>query len=190
MKKLTVIIVSLVLLIACSKKSDDLTTSGPSEIPTTQSSQATRPFIATFNATVDANSPNPPTACSGNLPGFATPDFLLNGTATHLGQINPQTSRLHHVSCNLSVATMLLTTSVSVEIVSANGDVIYCTGNDVVNVANLLTGAGTTGTITGTWTITGGTGRFNGASGSFTINGLVNFVANSFSCECAGTISY
>ena len=189
MKKLTVIAVSLVLLIACSKKSGNLKISGPPEIPTTQNSQTTRPFTATLNAAVDVNSTNPPTACSGNIP-FAAPDFILNGIATHLGQINPQTSRLHHISCNLSVATMLLTTSVGVDIVSANGDIIHCTGNDVVNVANLLTATGTTGTITGTWTITGGTGRFNGASGSFTISGLVDFVANSFSCECTGTISY
>ena len=85
---------------------------------------------------------------------------------------------------------MLLTTNVSVELAAANGDIIYCSGNDVIDVSKLLTQTGTTGTISGTWTITGGTGRFNGASGSFTINGLVDFVTNTFNCECIGTVNY
>lgn len=189
MKKLTVILASVVLFVACSKNSDKLKPSDPSEITTNKSVQATRLFTATFNATVDVNSTNPPTACSGDIP-FATPDFLLSGTATHLGQVNAQISRLHHVSCNLSLATMLLTTSVTVELVASNGDRIYCTGDDIINVANLLTATGTTGAITGTWTITGGTGRFNEASGSITINGIVDFVTTSFSCEAVGTITY
>lgn len=188
-KTLSIIILSMVLLTACKKESDDL--AAPVSLNEgAHKSLAARPFVANFNATVDANSPNPPTACSGDVPGFGTPDFLLKGTATHIGQINAQLSSLHHVSCDLSVATMLLTTNVFVELATINGDLLYCTGNDAVDVANLLTGAGTTGAITGTWTITGGTGRFNGASGSFTISGLVDFVANTFSCECVGTISY
>ena len=148
-----------------------------------------RPFKATLNAAVDINSLNPPTTCSGVIP-FAAPDFLLSGNATHMGQINAQLSRLHHVSCDVSIVTMLLTTNVSVELAAANGDIIYCSGNDVIDVSKLLTQTGTTGTISGTWTITGGTGRFNGASGSFTINGLVDFVTNTFNCECIGTVNY
>ena len=187
MKKLTIIIAALGLLAACSKQSDDLAVPETSQNNSTQGLRQARPFHATLNAAADANAPL--TGCSGVVP-FAAPDFLLSGTATHTGLINAQTSRLHHVSCDVNVTTMLLTTNVTVDLVAANGDIIHCTGDDVVNVASLLTQTGTTGSITGTWTITGGTGRFNGASGSVTINGLVDFVANSFSCECVGTISY
>ncbi|HKR04462.1 MAG TPA: hypothetical protein VJY62_07485 [Bacteroidia bacterium] len=184
-KKLTIIIAALGLLAACNKQSDDL--SVPESSQNNSTLRHARPFNATLNAAADANAA--PTPCSGVVP-FAASDFLLSGTATHTGLMNAQTSRLHHVSCDVNVTTMLLTTNVTVDLVAANGDIIHCTGDDVVNVANLLTGTGTTGTITGTWTITGGTGRFNSASGSVTISGLVDFVTNSFSCECVGTISY
>ena len=189
MKKLTIIILSLTLFAACKKELNESITP-VSENFRAKKCKAAKPFTAIFNATADVNSPNPPTACSGDVPGFSAPDFFLSGTATHMGHINAQLSKLHHASCNLSVTSMLLTTSVTVEIAAANGDLIYCTGNDIVNVTNLLTSTGTTGTITGTWTIIGGTGKFNGASGSFTINGLVDFITNSFNCQCAGTISY
>jgi hypothetical protein len=194
MKKIKLIAVLIMFLSACQKDANDVNPVITGEASTSNANMgrtpASRPFSANFYATANANSPNPPTACSGDLPGFAAPDFLLSGTATHLGQISSQLSSLHHVSCDLSFATMLLTTSVSVELTAADGSVIHCTGNDVVNVASLLTQTGTTGTITGTWTITGGTGRFTGASGSFTISGIVDFVTNSFNCQCAGTISY
>jgi hypothetical protein len=45
-----------------------------------------------------------------------------------------------------------------------NGDLLYYTGNDEIDVLNLIAQTGTTGTITGVWTITGGTGRFDGAT--------------------------
>ena len=189
MKKLTIIILSLTLFAACKKESNE-SAAPVLDNYSAKKSKAARPFTANFNATVDVNSPNLPTACSGDVPGFSAPDFFLSGTATHMGQINAQLSKLHHASCNLSVTSMLLTTSVSVEIAAANGDLVYCTGNDIVNVTSLLTSTGTTGAITGTWTITGGTGKFNGASGSFIINGLVDFITNSFTCQCTGTISY
>jgi hypothetical protein len=195
MKKIKIIALSIILLSACQKDANDVNpgTTGEAGIAANTNSGRTptsRPFSANLYATANVNSPNPPTACSGDLPGFSAPDFLLSGTSTHLGQLNAQLSSLHHVSCDLSFATMLLTTNVTVDLVAANGDIIHCTGNDVVNVASLLTQTGTTGAITGTWTITGGTGRFAGASGSFTINGLVDFVTNSFICTCEGAISY
>ncbi|MBK5285589.1 MAG: hypothetical protein JJE25_09300 [Bacteroidia bacterium] len=190
MKKLSIIISAVVLLASCSKESDDLAT--PSSTISGngfEKSAAARTFLATFNASVNANSPNPPTACSGDAP-FVAPDFLLNGAADHMGKINAQTSTLHHDACNLNLTDMELTTSVSGQIVAANGHKIFYTGNDVVDVTNFVTAAGTTGSITGTWTITGGTGRFEGATGSFTINGTVDFVTNTFSCQAVGTITY
>src|SRR4030095_9780327 len=110
--------------------------------------------------------------------------------ATHFGNLNTNLSTLHHDNCNLSFETAQLTTSVSGQLTGANGDKIFYEGDDVVNVFNLLTQSGTTGEINGTWTITGGTGRFENASGSFTINGPVDFATTSFSCECVGTIIY
>src|ERR1043165_8641272 len=181
MKKLTIIISAMVLLASCSKQSDDLTSPSSSN----QVSEKTeRPFTATFYATPDTNSP--PTECSGDLPGFSAADYFLSGTATHLGLIDAQLSKLHHVSCNLSFATALLTTHVTVDLVAANGDVVHINGDDVVDVANLLTAAGTSGAITGAWTVDGGSGRFIDATGSLTINGTVDLVFGSFSCECTG----
>lgn len=189
MKKLFIILALVSLFASCSKESDEIAApvSSDSGIENAVGTR-TMPFTATLNATADITSP--PTSCSGDIPGFAAPDFLLSGTGTYLGQINAQVSNLHHVSCDLSFATMLLTTSVTVDLVASDGSVLSITGDDVVNVANFLTQTGTTGAITGNWTITGGTGRFAGAGGSLTINGTVDFVSNSFSCVCTGTITY
>jgi hypothetical protein len=71
-----------------------------------------------------------------------------------------------------------------------NGDLVYYTGSDEINVFNLLTGAGTTGTITGVWTITGGAGRFEGATGSFAIDGFVDFTDLTLYFSGDGTINY
>jgi hypothetical protein len=187
MKKFKLFITAIMLLTACSKESTDSMAPASSSTPTTKT-PGPRSFYATINAVVDVNSPNPPTACSGDAP-FVAPDFLLNGEADHMGNIR---ATLHHDACNLSLAgiPMLLTTDVSGQMVAANGDLITYTGDDIVDVTNFVTGAGSTGPITGTWTITGGTGRFEGATGSFTINGTVDFQANTFSAECVGTIIY
>lgn len=192
MKKLTIIIAVFGLLAACSKQADDMAL--PQENNESNLSLDARirhacQFKATLNASIDSGSTNPPTTCSGNVP-FAAPDFRFSGTANHMGHLNAQLSKLHHDSCDLNTTTMLLTTKVSIDLVAANGDIIYCTGNDVVDASQLLTQTGTTGAITGTWTITGGTGRFNGSSGSIMINGLVDFITNTFTCRCRGTISY
>jgi hypothetical protein len=192
MKKIKIIIPAIMLLAACSKDMNEINPGSTAQAALSSNSNAqktavTRPFSATFNAAADANAS--PTSCSGVVP-FAAPDFLLSGTATYLGIINAQISRLHHVSCDVDVATMLLSTNVTVDLFAANGDIVHCSGADVVNVVNLLTQTGTTGAITGAWTVTGGTGRFTGASGSITINGLVDFVTNSFTCVCTGSITY
>src|SRR5436190_21624032 len=136
MQKLSITILSLALLASCSKESDDMATPSSSNSGTEQSLAKPRPFSAILTATADPNSP--PTSCTGSVP-FAAPDFFLSGDVSHLGGINPQLSSLHHTACDVNVSTMLLTTSVSVDMVAANGDVLHATGDDVVNVAALLT---------------------------------------------------
>lgn len=183
MKNLGLFAFAVMLFTAC--QSDDLATPfDPSEV--TARAARTR----TFNATLDGivNPAGEFTACTGDVPVSAA-DYFLTGNVPHFGNLN-SSSGLHHESCNLSIATMLLTTSVSGQIVAANGDLVYYTGDDVVNVFNLLTASGTTGPITGTWTINGGTGRFEGASGSITISGLVDFTTFNFRVEANGTINY
>ena len=191
MKKLAIIVAAFGILSAC-EKADDLSTALPGQNtidPGTAGLRTARPFSATLSAAVDVNSTNPPTACSGDIP-FAAPDFLVSGIATHTGQLDAQLSLLHHVSCNVSLETMQLTTSVTVELVSANGDKINLAGEDVVDIAALIGGTGLTGAITGAWTITGGTGRFSEATGTLEIAGVVDFATNTFTCSCAGTLNY
>ena len=189
MKKLTLIILSMMLFAACKKESDDMatTSSGKEEM---KNPQNTRTFRASFYTTVDVNPAIPPTACSGDLPGLANPGYFLHGTALHTGELISTLSRGQDVSCDLRFATGLLTTSVSGQLAANNGDLIYYTGNDVIDASRDLTATGTTGTINGTWTIAGGTGRFTGATGSFTITGPVDFVTGTFSFEALGTITY
>ena len=193
MKSIKIIALATMFLTACEKDMNDIT---PGEMEQTASStysgkvKVTRPFSVNLFTSVDTNPAIPPTPCSGDLPGFANAGYFLNGTATHTGLIQPSQSRGQDVSCNLSFATALLTTSVAGQIAAANGDLIYYTGNDEINVFGLLTGTSTTGTITGLWTITGGTGRFEGATGSFPISGPVDFVTGTFSFAGTGTITY
>ena len=194
MKKVHILTLAVMFLAACSKENSEISPAsteqtGLSSNGNSAKASVSRPFSATINASADANPNIPPTACSGDLPGFSAPDFLLSGTATHMGPLG-QISRLHHDNCDLSFTTALLTTHVTVTLEADNGDLVYCSGDDVVNVYGLLTQTSTTGSITGTWTITGGTGRFTGAGGSFNINGTVDFATNSFSCVCAGSITY
>jgi len=192
MKKLTIIILSAVLFNACSKDSDQSSTSREEVLnQSAQASPVTREFRGQFQSSIDPDPSIPPTPCSGDLPGLANPGHFLHGNAIHLGEVIWQQSRLQDVSCNLSFATGQLTTSISGQFAASNGDLIYYTGNDVLDVTNLLTGnTGQPGTIQGTWTITGGTGRFAGATGSLTISGPVDFTTMTFSFEAVGTITY
>jgi hypothetical protein len=193
MKKLTIIL-SLLFFVACKKDSGiaqtDAIPQGSSTNQAFAKTPVTRPFAATLYSSIDPDPSIPPTACTGDLPGLANPGHFMHGQVTHLGELNWQQSRLQDTSCNLSFATMQLTTSISGQFAAANGDLIYYTGNDVFDVTNLIFQSGTTGTMQVTWTITGGTGRFEGASGSFTINGTVSFITFTFSFEAVGTITY
>ena len=184
MKNLSLILLSLLFLGACNSSSDELVTPNGSLQIITRSQHA-RAFHANLSGALDLNSA--PTACSGGP--IALLDYFISGNATHLGNLN-SASRLHHDNCNLNLETLLLSANVSGQLVGANGDLINYTGNDVVNVFNFLTGSGPNGPITGTWTITGGTGKFEDASGSFTISGLVDFATLGFNVVADGTIIY
>jgi hypothetical protein len=191
MKKLTLMILSLGLFASCSKEANDSVAPAATEQNQTMANGRTsKIFKASFYSEVDVNPAIPPTQCSGDLPTLANPGYFLHGTSTHLGEIISTQSRGQDVSCNLSFATMLLTTSVSGQLAASNGDLIYYTGNDVIDASHYLTGTGTDGTITGTWTITGGTGKFAGASGSFNLNGPADFATGTFKFEAEGTINY
>jgi hypothetical protein len=185
MKNVSLIALFLMLLASC-QQNDELVAPDASSQIVHRSSQP-RPFHADISGALDLTSS--PTACSGDL-GLNLLDYNLSGTATHLGLMDTDLSILHHDDCDLSLATMLLTTGVSGQLAAANGDLVYYTGEDVINVFNLLTASGPNGPITGTWTINGGTGRFDGASGTVTINGLVDFATLSFNVDVDGTITY
>lgn len=188
---------ALLFLVACTTDLDDINTASSGQIESTanmvgknEHKKANRPFKVEFYTTVDTDPSIPPTPCTGDLPGLANAGYFLHGTASHIGEIKPEQSRGQDVTCDLSFATFLLTITVAGQIAAANGDLIYYTGNDEINVFNLLTGSGTTGAITGVWTITGGTGRFEGATGSFAIDGYVDFTTLTLSFTGEGTINY
>jgi len=186
MKNLTFIAFSVLLLAACQTSSDEMVTPGATSSIAQRSNQP-RAFQANLTGTVDFNSV--PTPCHEFVP-VAAFDYNVSGNATHLGNLNASLSIINHDECDLDLDAATLTTVVSGALVAANGDLITYTGLDVINVFNLLTESGPNGPITGTWTITGGTGRFEDASGSFTISGLVDFTTLNFTAVADGTITF
>jgi hypothetical protein len=185
MKNLSLIALLLMVFASCQPADELVSPTAATQIA--PRSQHERPFHADLAGTLNLNST--PTGCTGDLP-LALLDYFISGHARHLGLLDTELSFLHHEDCNLSFATMLLTTSVSGQLAAANGDLVYYTGDDVIDVFNLLTASGPTGPITGTWTITGGTGRFEDATGNVTISGTVDFTTLGFTAEADGTIIY
>jgi hypothetical protein len=192
MKKIKIIALAITLLTACTKENNEITT-GPAEQTVTTTSMSkqrpTRPFSINVYTMIDTDPSISPTPCTGDLPGLANPGHFIHGTGSHIGNLDPS-SRLQDVTCDLNATTALLTTSIAGQFAAANGDLIYFTGDDVINVYNLLYSSGTSGEITGTWTITGGTGRFTGATGSLEITGYVSFITFTLSFTGDGTITY
>ena len=98
------------------------------------------------------------------------------GNATHLGRFT--------VTYQVEVDLQAGGGPASIHLVAANGDAIFATG--------LGHGSPTEDpdveSIVETYTITGGTGRFAGATGSFTVERLVNLVTGITSGSFDGTI--
>jgi len=191
MKKITFLLAAFAFFIGCTKDSDELAStqfgSDVSLVPRT-----TKTFKATLQSSLNLTPPVVLTVCSGDIPEFAIPDHYLAGQALHLGKMDGVLSGLHHDNCNISFMDAALTTQVSGQLVSASGDKITYSGDDVIDITVLLSppSENHTGSITGHWTITGGTGKFAGATGSFDVVGVVDFATNTFSAEANGTIEY
>jgi hypothetical protein len=175
MKKITIIALSIMFLSACRK---DI--------------KVTRAIKVDFHSSVNQASP----ALTCTLPGtpfaIANSGYFLHGSIAQLGSINSASSMGQDGFCNLN-SGFILTTKTSGQIVTANGDKITYTGDDAIDLNNVVLNGGTTAAITGVWTITGGTGRFAGATGSFTITGIVNVASEGgpvFSVTGEGTITY
>jgi len=190
MKTIQFMAVAIFFATACTKENDEMNPASTGQTQDQIAAKATqqRPFFITLSSTPDAASALTP--CSGDLQPFAIGDLFLSGNATHLGPLQGA-SKLHHDNCDLSFTTALLNAGVSGQLVADNGDKIFYSGNDAINVYNLLTQhPELPGTIDGNWVINGGTGRFAGATGSFTLTGAVDFATSTFSGTGVGTITY
>ena len=197
MRKITIITAVIILLTACKKDINEIPSGTFAQADLTSKANAeatrvTRPMKIDFHSAADAASPT----LSCTLPGIpfaiANSGYFLHGSATHLGAIDAVTSIGQDGFCNLN-AEFILTTRTSGQIVAANGDKITYTGDDAIDLNNVILNGGTTAAITGLWTITGGTGKFANASGSFQINGIVDLTATggpAFSVTGEGTITY
>ena len=98
------------------------------------------------------------------------------GNATQLGRFT--------VSYEVEVNLITLAGIASAEFVAANGDSIYASG------VGQATETGTPGVVTiiENYTITGGTGRFEGASGTITVDRVLNQATGLTSGTMRGTI--
>ena len=195
MKKISIFAMAIVLLTACKKEvnSDPMMQAELTSKTNIQTAKAASPMKIDFYSSVNLASPNLTCTLPGVPFGITNSGYFLHGNATHLGLINAETSIGQDGNCNLSGTTFILSTTTAGQIVAANGDKITYTGNDAIDLNNIIFNGGTTATITGLWTITGGTGRFNGATGSFLIKGIVNVAAANgptFSITGEGTITY
>lgn len=195
MKKITIIALAIMLMTACKKdvSSDTMISEEVASKTNVEKAKVTRPMKVAFYSSADPASPALTCTLPGVPFGIANSGYFLHGNATHFGPINFETSIGIDGFCNLSASTFILSTTTGGQIVADNGDKITYTGNDEIDLNNIIFHGATTGTITGLWTITGGTGRFDGASGSFQINGIVDLTAlggPAFSITGEGTITY
>ena len=99
-----------------------------------------------------------------------------SGNATHLGA--------YTISYEVEVNLETLSGVGSAQIVAANGDILYA------NISGQATPTGTADVfnVVEEFTVTGGTGRFANASGSFTLDRVVNITTGVTSGTINGTI--
>ena len=195
MKKITIIALAIMLLTACKKdmSSDTMLSEEIASKANDGKTKVTRPMKIDLYSSADPASPLLTCTLPGVPFGIANSGYFLHGSATHLGLVNSETSIGLDGFCNLSASTFILSTTTGGQIVADNGDKITYTGADEIDLNNIIFHGGTTAVITGLWTITGGTGRFDGASGSFQITGIVDVTAAggpAFSITGEGTITY
>ena len=195
MKKVTIIALATIFLTACKKdiSSDTMISEEVASKTNAQKAKVTRPMKVVLYSSADPASPALTCTMPGVPFGIANSGYFLHGNATHFGPINSETSIGIDGFCNLSASTFILSTTTGGQIVADNGDKITYTGADEIDLNNIIFQGGTTAAITGLWTITGGTGRFDGASGSFQITGIVDVTAAggpAFSITGEGTITY
>ena len=196
MKKIATIALSIILLAACRKADVVLPGNGGQadlvSKTNTQNVAVARPMKIELQSSADPTSP--PLSCT--LPGIpfgiTNSGYFLSGAGTHVGNINSTTSMGIDDFCNLN-GSLMLSTHTSGQIVAADGEKFTYEGNDQINLFDVVVNGATTAPITGLWNITGGTGRFAGASGSLTINGIVDLTTAggpSLKISGNGTITY
>jgi len=193
MKKMVMMAMAIMLLAACKKDSNtDSLLMGDIESKANGGKKVTRPMkIDIFS------SPNPvfvPSPCVNGGGFLFTSGFFVNGNATHLGKIDAKNSLGEDVSCKFVPGErLILETEVAGQITAANGDIIYYTGSDKLDLTDILLSVSPFGTIVGTWTITGGTGRFVDATGTLPIKGIIDASPTTggiFRVTAEGTITY
>ena len=101
-----------------------------------------------------------------------------SGNATHLGR--------YTMTSEFEVNLLTLASIGSGHFIAANGDSVF---TEFIGQANPLAGTDFSD-IVQTHTITGGTGRFAGATGSFTVERLLNRVTGVSSGSFDGTIGF
>ena len=109
-------------------------------------------------------------------PGIMFVDATGVGNATHLG--------LFTYDLEAAVSLPSLSATASATLIAANGDMIFGAGvgqGTPTADPNLVS-------IVETYTITGGTGRFAGATGSFTVERLIDRVTLASSGTISGSI--
>ena len=181
MKKSILVLVAGMVFTACMKE-ESLPPSISNEANgiTQEKAMVTRPMMVNFYATPNQTLPPVPCVPAPNV--FVAGGLIIHGTATHIGLVNPANSFGTVLNCNMGPQPFELSTQQTGQVAAANGDLLYYSSTEVINVIN--------GTVTGVVNLTGGTGRFMGASGSVNVQGTVNLQTGFAQWTGTGTITY